>query len=252
MNASVINGLRAAATLLLVCAGATAVAQQPATTRYVVQVTQLKPDRVDEWRALQQNEVNPALKKAGVASRTVLETIFGERPEFVTIREVKSFAEFDGQGLLQAALGEKAAAALGAKLQACEVSTLRYIANRQDEFNLGKTDAPIRATVWYRINQGAAPLYRAFLRDDIIPLNKKALEAGKIAGYSVTILGQGAPEAGLWSQTTYLPNLAALDAGGIAGQVLGDAGAQAQGARAAQLRATVRALVRRRIPELSY
>ena len=53
MNAFVMKSLRAAVALLLVCAGATAVAQQPATTRYVVQVTQLKPDRVDEWRALQ-------------------------------------------------------------------------------------------------------------------------------------------------------------------------------------------------------
>ena len=30
-----------------------------------------------EWLAIQKNEVNPALKKAGVESRTMLETVLG-------------------------------------------------------------------------------------------------------------------------------------------------------------------------------
>jgi hypothetical protein len=68
----------------------------------------------------------------------------------------------------------------------------------------------------------------------------------------VSIYGQGAPEPGVWSQTTYLPNMAALDAGGVAARILGDAGAQAQGARANQLRTVIRNVVRRRVPELSY
>jgi len=59
---------------------------QPANTRVLVQVTQLKPGRAAEWRALQQNEVLPALKKAGVTSRDTLETLFGDTNEYVTLR----------------------------------------------------------------------------------------------------------------------------------------------------------------------
>jgi len=66
--------------LLLLCVCGTAAAQD-ATTRLLVQVTYLKPEKVTEWRTLQQNEVVPALKKAGVKTRTTLETLFGDRPE---------------------------------------------------------------------------------------------------------------------------------------------------------------------------
>ena len=227
-------------------------AAQDTATRLLVQVTQLKPDRVGEWRALQQNEVIPALKKAGVETRTTLETLFGDRPEFITIRPLASFKEFDGPGILQETLGERAAATLIAKITACEVSTVRYIVNRQEEFTVGTVDAPIRVTTTYRVNPGAGPLYREFLRDQVLPLNKRGLQEGKIAGFSVSITGQGSPEPGLWIQTTYLPNAAALDAGGIAGQLLSDAEAQLLGARAAQLRTNYRNTIRRRVAELSY
>jgi hypothetical protein len=227
------------------------VAAQNDTTRVVAQVSQVKPDMVDEWREAQA-EVNAALKEAGVATRTVLETMFGDRPEFVTLRPLPSFAEYDGEGLLQQALGEREAAALIARIQACEVSNVRFIVNRQNDLVIGDVNAPVRVTTTYRMNPGSGPIYRAFVRDELIPLNRQALDGGMIAGFSVSIYGQGAPEPGVWSQTTYLPNMAALDAGGVAARILGDAGAQAQGARANQLRTVIRNVVRRRVPELSY
>jgi hypothetical protein len=250
MTHSMTNGMRAVIALLLVCACGTVTAQND-TTRLVVQITQLKPDMVDEWRAAQ-SEVNAALKEAGVTTRTVLETMFGDRPEFVTIRPLPSFAEYDGEGLLQGALGEREAAALIAKLQACEVSGVRYIVNRQNEFVVGDTNAPVRATVTYRVNRGGADAYRAYVREQLLPLNQKAVADGLIAGYGVSISGQGSSEPGLWSHTTYRANMAALDAPGIAGQVLGEAAADNLGAAAARLRTTVRTVVRRRVPELSY
>ena len=228
------------------------VTAQNTTTRLLVQVTHLKPDMVDEWRALQQNEVLPALKKAGVETRTTLETLFGDRPEFITIRPLTSFKEFDGQGALQQALGERGAATLIDKITACETSTVRYIVNRQEEFTVGNLDAPIRVTTTYRVNPGAGPSYREFLRSQVLPLNKRGVQEGKIVGFSVSITGQGSPEPGLWIQTTYLPNAAALDAGGLAGQLLSDAEAQLLGARAAQLRTNYRNTIRRRVAELSY
>ena len=222
------------------------------TTRILVQVSHLKPERVAEWRALQQNEVLPALKKAGVTQRTTLETLFGDRTEYVSLRPLPSFAEFDGDGVLAAALGQRAADALTAKLVACTVSTQRYIINRQNEFNVGALTGPIFVTTRYRINPGAGPTYRQFLRDYAHPLNTRGVQERKILGASVSISGNGAPEPGLWIQTTYLPNIAALDAGGLAGQLLDQGQVQLLNQRAAQLRTTHSSVVRRVIPELSY
>ena len=237
------------AAALLALAGA-AGAQD--TTRILVQVSHLKPERVAEWRALQQNEVMPALKKAGVTQRTVLETLFGDRTEYVSLRPLPSFAEFDGGGVLAAALGERAADALAAKLAACTVATQRYIINRQNEFNVGALTGPIFVTTRYRINPGAGPTYREFLRDYANPLNTRGVQEGKILGASVSISGNGAPEPGLWIQTTYLANAAGLDAGGLAGQLLEQGQVQLLNQRAAQLRTTHSNIVRRVIPELSY
>jgi hypothetical protein len=236
--------------LVLLALGSAVSAQD--TTRILVQVSHLKPERVAEWRALQQNEVLPALKKAGVTQRTVLETLFGDRTEYVSLRPLPSFAEFDGDGVLVAALGQRAADALTAKLQACTVSTQRYIINRQNEFNVGAATGPIFVTTRYRLNPGAGPTYRQFLRDYANPLNARGVQESKILGASVSIAGNGAPEPGLWIQTTYLPNAAALDAGGLAGQLLEEGQLQLLNQRAAQLRTNHSNIVRRVIPELSY
>lgn len=244
-------GLRTAAALALLCVSGFAAAQQD-TTRLLVQVSYLKPERVNEWIALQRDEVMPALKKAGVPNRTTLETLFGDRPEYITLRPLPSFAEFDGDGPLEAALGARAAAALTARLQACTVSTVRYIINRQNEFNVGTTNGPIFVTTSYTLNPGAGPAYRQYLRDYVHALNRRGVQEGKILGATVAISGNGAPVPGLWIQTTYLPNAAALDAGGLAGQLLDGAQVQLLNQRAAQLRTAYRNTVRRVIPELTY
>jgi hypothetical protein len=250
MRTGVKSAFRSTVALLLALICGT-VAAQNETTRLVVQVSQLKPDMVDEWREAQ-SDVNAALKEAGATTRTVLETMFGDRPEFVSIRPLPSFAEYDGEGLLQQALGEREAAALIARIQACEVSNVRSIVNRQNEFTVGDVTAPVRTTVTYRVNSGGADAYRDFVREQLLPLNQKAVADGLIAGYGVSITGQGSPEPGLWNHTTYRANMAALDAPGLAGQVLGEAAADNLGAAAGRLRTIVRVVVRRRVPELSF
>jgi len=249
MTASLKN-MRAAIALALLCVCGTAAAQD--TTRLLVQATRLKPDRVDEWREIQEKEVVPALKRAGVTMRYTLETMLGDRPEFVTVRPVASFAEFDGDGILAGVLDDDDLADLNARLAACTESNVRYVINRQNEFTVGDVNAPVRTTVTYRPNRGGADAYREFVREQLLPLNKKAVEDGLIAGFTVGITGQGSPEPGLWVHTTYRTNMVALDAPGIAGQVLGESAADNLGARGNQLRETVRVVVRRRVPELSY
>lgn len=250
MLRSMPKSVRAAIALLLMSVCGVVAAQD--TTRLLVQVTRLKPDRVDEWREIQEKEVVPALKRAGVATRYTLETMFGDRPEFITVRPLASFAEFDGEGLLAGVLDDDDVADLTARLAACTESTQRYIVNRQNEFTVGDVNAPVRVTVTYRPNRGGADAYRDYVREQLLPLNQKAVADGLIAGYTVGITGQGSPEPGLWIHTTYRANLASLDAPGIAGQVLGEGAAANLGARGGALRETVRVVARRRVPELSY
>jgi hypothetical protein len=250
-SSTMFRSLSAVTVLCLLGAFNQAVAQDD-TTQYVVAIIQLKPDMVDEWRELQESEIVPALRQAGVPTRTVLETLFGDRPEFVTIRPLDSFAEYDGPGILQTTLGEREAESIIARLQTYEVSTQRIIVDRENEFDVGDTTAPVRITTWYKVNPGAAPLYRAFLREEVIPALQQAADRDLIAGYTVSTLGFGAPEAGIWSQSLYRTNVGSLDSGNPVTEILGAAGAQALAARANQLRTTVRTTVRRIVPELSY
>jgi hypothetical protein len=242
--------VRATAAVVLLCACGVANAQE-ATTAYVVQVTQVRPGMGDEWVAAQRDEVNPALKKVGVANRTLLETVFGNQGEYVSIRPL-DYAEYDAEGILQRALGARAGETLIAKLQSYTVSQTRYVITRQNEFNVGGTNAPIWVTASYRINPGQGDLYRAFMRERLLTLNKQAAEGGRIAGFTVSITGAGSPEPGLWNQTTYLPNVAALNAGGVPAQLLGPPGAALLNRDAAQLRTVVRQVIRRRIAEASF
>jgi hypothetical protein len=231
----------------------------PAVTRILVQATVLKPGRAAEWRALQKNEVIPALKKAGVPWRDTLETVFGDQLEVITLRPLDNFAEFDAaEDVLTRMLGLRAADALRAKLQDTTVSQQRYVVVRQDALSItpGGAAGPIRVTTTFRINPGEAPSFTDFLRGDVVPYMQQAKTAGRITGYQVSNAAQGSPEQGLRILTQYYANLAAYDAananGGLAEQTVGAARAAQLGAKQAQFGAAVRVVIRRRIADLSY
>ncbi len=259
MRTSTLRAIWTVAALLLMTPLGVSLAQNaPANTRTLVQAIQLKPGRAAEWRALQQNEVMPALKKGGVMSRVTLETLFGDTNEYVTLRTLDNFAEFDGDGLLQRVLGAKAGDALAAKLADCTASTQRYIITQQGALAVTTNAGPIYVTTRYRLagGPGGGPAFADFLTADMLPMIQKAKMAGRIAGWGVSITNQGAEEQGLRILTTYYPNLAALDAvtaaGGVAQATLGEAGAQALAIKQARLVTVVRTTIRRRVANLSY
>ena len=233
-------------------------AAPPANTRLQVQVVQLKPGRAAEWRALQQNEVIPALKKAGVTTRTTLETLFGNTNEYVTLRPLDKFAEYDEQqGLLQRVLGTQAGNALAAKLADCTVSSERYVITQQGALAVANP-APIYVSTRLRLQPGpgGGAAFADFLRTDVLPMMQKAQAAGTVAGFGVSITNQGAEEQGLRITTTYYPTLAALDAavaaGGVAQATLGEAQAATLATKQARLATAVYTTIRRRVADLSY
>lgn len=83
----------------------------PQPARNTVTITQVKPDMLNEWLDLQRTEVLPALRKAGVASRTVLQTIFGNTYEYVTVTPFTKYGDRDGQSPFDKAIGSDCGAA---------------------------------------------------------------------------------------------------------------------------------------------
>ena len=73
-------------------------APAPAVRNQVI-IVHVKPDMVTEWTALQKNELMPALKKAGVKTRTTYQTVLGNSFEYVTVTPSAKFADLDGPGL---------------------------------------------------------------------------------------------------------------------------------------------------------
>src|SRR6266513_1849025 len=101
------HGAIAAAVPLLFCACAAALAQEGGapTTRLLVTEVRVKPDKIADWLALERGEVVPALKKAGGKQYTVFQTLIGATNEYVIVRPLPTFAEFNGLGPLETSLG---------------------------------------------------------------------------------------------------------------------------------------------------
>jgi len=224
----------------------------PANPRSLVRITQVKPDLATEWLALQKNEVNPALKKAGVASRTFLETVLGNPYEYVSIQPFGNYSELDGDSPIVKALGKDGAARLQAKTRRCIESQSLFVSTRVEALtSMPKSPAAVWTTVRYRVNPGKNQDYENFLKADIMPVYAKAKAAGKIAGYSVAMRGPGANTR---DRTTviYADKIASMEGGNTLTQMLGQEGAAKLVAKGAGLASLVEVVVRRRMPDLSY
>jgi hypothetical protein len=223
-----------------------------ADTRSLVRISQVKPDLASEWLALQKNEVNAALKKAGVASRTVLETVLGNPYEYVSITPMGNYSELDADNPLVKALGKNGAAQLQAKTRRCIESQSLYVSTRVGELtSMPKSPAAIWTTVRYRVTAGKGQEYENYLKTDIMPVYAKAKAAGKVAGYSLARRGPGANTR---DRTTviYTDKIASMESGTVITQMLGTEGAAKLTAKGASLASLVEVVVRRRLPDLSY
>jgi len=229
-------------------------APAPAVMRSQVRVTQLKPDLVNEWLSIQKNEVNPALKKAGISSRAVVENVYGNMFEYLSITPIENYSVLDGDDPLVRALGKDAGARLRARLARCIVSQYVFITSRLNDLSSvpdPKTPPLVWVTSRYRVAAGKAQAYEDFLKTDIVPAYAKAKAAGKMAGYSVNRRGLGASSRDV-TTVVYLNKFADLEAGSPLTQILGREGVAKLTAKSAPLSALVETVVRRRVADLSY
>ncbi|MGQ0767394.1 MAG: hypothetical protein ACT4OZ_17225 [Gemmatimonadota bacterium] len=244
----------AAIAALLTAVPATTIAQAaapPTTTRSYVQLIRLKPEKVNEWLALQRNEVIPAQKKAAVESRTTLVTQVGPAFEYLIITPFPAWSAMDGDAPLVRALGADGAARLNARLRECILTQSSYMTTRQDSLSIPSADAPVWRTAIRRVEPGKMQEFLAFYRTDVLPAMKKAAANKTIAGSILAVRGVGAP-TGEFTETTQYAKFADLDGGNPVMRAAGQEEAARINAKGALLATTVQVMVRRRLADLSF
>jgi len=240
----------ASAAAVALCFAGVVLAQSgpPPGARSQVVMVHVKPDMLNEWMDLQKNEFIPAQKKAGLATRTTYQTVFGNTNEFLTVTPFGKFAEFDGQSQLEHTLGAVGAARLAAKLQKCLESREVFISNALPELSSAPAGQLPALGVFTRVRVATGRLedYEAFLKGEILPIYKKA-----DVGMTVSRRGLGANSNDV-VQISWLNKMADIDIGSPITRALGPAGAAKLIAKTAGMGTLVEQVVRRRVADLSY
>jgi hypothetical protein len=240
----------ASAAAVAVCFAGVVLAQSgpPLAAHSQVVLVHIKSDMLNEWLDLQKNELIPAQKKGGVATRITYQTVFGNTNEFLIVTPLGKYAEFDGPSYLDHALGAAGAGRLAAKLQKCVESRQVYISNALPELSSAAAGQFPALGVFTRVRVATGRLedYEAFLKGEILPIYKKA-----DVGLTVTRRGLGA-NANDVIQISWLTKMADIDLGSPITRALGPAGAAKLLAKTAGMGTLVEQVVRRRVPDLSY
>jgi len=221
----------------------------PDRPRIHVSYVTVKPDMLQEWRDIQQNEVVPALKKAGLRRTVWRNAPFnGNQYEFVVISPIENYGQYDQENPVIKAVGQEAATRVISKLRKCIVSQTNFVSTgRRDLANPPAADQVPRIAVFttFRVQPGKAPDYENYLKTEIQPIYKK-----NNVLYGISQRGFGAP-SGEWVTTIYANKYADLEGGTTLVKILGQEGAAKVIAKAAGIRTAVRTVVRIRVPELS-
>ena len=220
-------------------------------TRLLVTDVHVKPDRATEWRALQRDQVIPALKKAGIKQYTVYETLVGDTSAFVIVRPLPSFGEFNGGDALERALGATAGGALRSKLADCVDAEHSRIENSQNEFFLDPGAAKALFVSRYRAMPGKSRDYMNFVRAEMMPPMRQAQQNDTFAGLSVTVSVQGG-EPGIITLNMFYDDFAPLDGPPPIAKTLGPEGTAAFLVKGAGLINQLDQSILRRLPELSF
>ena len=215
-----------------------------------VTITHIRPDMLTEWVDLQKNEVVPALKKAGVKSRTVYSSgLFGNAYEYVIVNPMEKFADFDAGNPMIKALGETPAARLGEKLRRCTVSSQSFMSTRLDDLsNPSESPEPPRliTSLRLRVAPGKMTDFENLIKTDVLPVFKKAK-----APYTVLRRGLGANTNDVTISTPY-SKWADLDAPSVFVKAMGPEAAAKVLAKFTGVATVIESVARSRAADLSF
>ena len=225
-------------------------AQTPNPRNHVTVYT-VKPDMLAEWIDLQKNEVVPALKKAGVRSRSMWRNapFNGSLYEFLSVTPIDNMAQYDGDNPINRALGRENGQRLQAKLRRCLEGSRSFVGTgRPDLGNPGGAGRLPKIAVFarYRLTPGKAQDLENFLKTEIQPVYKK----GNV-NYTVSQRGFGTSFSD-WTMVTSFEKFADLEGGTALQKLVGREEAAKINAKAAPFRTLVEVMVRAIVPDLSF
>jgi len=220
----------------------------PAPQWSIVTFAQIKPEYRMEYEATVK-EITAAYKKAGVASRLVVQTILGDLMEYTTIVPLANYAQMDGPSPLVKALGEAGSQRLlkksGAYLNSVHRVTVLAMPDLTIMDATASTGEYAAVTTW-KLFPGKATEFTAFMKDDYLPAMRKA----EVKNFWVSrpIFGGNLDE-----RITVRPmqKLAELDAGPLTTKALGAEKARELNAKMGKIVESTQFQVVRVRPDLS-
>jgi hypothetical protein len=169
--------LLAGALMLAIAVPSLSLAQPTTAPQWsAITITKIKPEFRTEYEAIQK-EMTAAYKKSGMPYRIVAQTVFGDVMEYTAIIPLAKFADFDGPSALAKALGGEPAAQRMLKRMSPYILSVNRIADlAMPDVSL---ENPAAAGEWvqvadYKLLPGKAEEFNAFLKNDFLPMMKKA------------------------------------------------------------------------------
>lgn len=193
-------------------------ASQPIAEWSVITVTQIKPEFRQEYEAFQK-EVTAAYKKQGAPFRVVVQTMFGDINEYLSVAPLAKYADLDGPSMLVKAMGEAKSQQLLRRAGGYVLSMHRYTSLAMPDVSI-RTSLPDQGeyaqVTTYRLMPGKATAFSDYIKNDYLPAMRKA----DVANFWVSrpIFG-----ADLNERTTVrlMHKLAELDGGPLLTKTLG-------------------------------
>ena len=229
-------------------------ASQPASAtplpRMAITMVQIKPELINEWQEFQKNDVIPTLRKAGVAERTAVATVFGESFEYVFLTPVKSLAERDGDSPIVKALGQEGARAFGEKNRRFIAQQRTYVATVRTDLSYQPTpmaSLPVVVVSNFSIAPGRNAEFESYVKNDLTPAHKQMKTGGFIV-HQALFGGDGSS----FVIATLVPNFAELEKGPAITRAYGQARAAAIQQKLAGIVTHVERTVVRVVPDLSF
>lgn len=209
-----------------------------------VDTVQVKPEMWTEYREIERDEVIPALRQAGVTSRSAWRTAeFGSTYELVLVRPVEDFGVYDS-GDSFSRLAPREAERLRERLRRCLVSRESAAILVRSDLGVGETGRPFAVVTTMTVAPGRGQDYENFLRETLPSLRK----AGVIFGVYERRFGQ--PSA--WLLVENIDSLRELTLPSALDRAFGEEGAGRLVERLSGILTSIERKVLRFDPELSF
>lgn len=213
--------LLAVATVAVLAQGQSAPQQ---SQMYTMTVVTVHPGMGPEYVAFQKDEVMPAQQKGGMKVRMAYSSgVFGEPGTFAFFSPIENFAQFDGPSPIMKALGEQAAAQLGAKAAKLTPTRRVMLVRSRPELayqaGASASPAPLALVSEVEVAAGRRGDFEALIRNEVLPIMQKA----KVTSYSVTEVIYGGT-AGTYYTAIGYPNYEAVGKGHPFQVILGEEG----------------------------